>query len=110
MTIALFDCDCLGKVARLVDVAPASAGDVVCEQLQRDYAEYNLQLRIGVRDVDDLLGVFRDFLASLTRDHEHPGPASSDLGEVRKQLGEDTPIVNGIKEPSGVHALIGRSA
>ena len=42
-TIALFDRDGLGKVARLVDVEPSRAGDAIREQLQRDNAQDDLQ-------------------------------------------------------------------
>ena len=52
----LLDRDGLGQVARLVDVQPALARDVVGEQLQRDDREQRLQHPVRARDVDDLLG------------------------------------------------------
>ena len=64
----LFDGNRLGQVAGLVDVASAAHGDVISEQLQRDYIK-NRQQQLGRGwDVEDMIDELFDVLVTLDRD------------------------------------------
>src|ERR1700759_2473650 len=92
-TTWLLDRDCLGKVSRLVDVEPSGPSHVIREQLERNHREQDLKQRIDARDVDDMLGMLGDLLASVAGDREDPRAPRSDLREIRQQLRQDVRVV-----------------
>ena len=70
----LLDGHRLGQVAGLVHVEGSSSRDVVRQELKGDDSQDRLKEHIGLRDVDNLLSMLGDLLASLTGNREHPAP------------------------------------
>jgi len=58
----------LREVPWLIDVQRTGASEMVGKQLQRNDREHNLQERVGDGDVDDVLGMLGDLLATFARD------------------------------------------
>src|SRR5450755_2055086 len=86
VTAALLDGDGLSEVTRLIDIESARPCQVVGEQLQWHDPEYDLEQRVGARNVKDVLGIVADFRASGARDGEHPGAPSARLRQIGQQL------------------------
>ena len=64
----LFHGDGLGKVSRLIDIERTRTSKVIRKQLKRHDRKHDLKQRVGPRDVEDVLGVLGELLASLSGD------------------------------------------
>src|SRR6185312_2964464 len=71
----LLDRDGLRQVPRLVDVEAAARGDGVGELLQWQHRQNGLELRLGARQVEHMLGQLADALVALRRDRDDVGAA-----------------------------------
>ena len=73
----------LGKVAGLVNVAPAIGGDVVGEELQRHGGHDGAERLEALGDVDHIFAVLLDFLIAHGGDRQHDAAARADFLDVR---------------------------
>ena len=80
----LLDGYALGQISRLIDIAAAADGDVICEQLQRNHLEQRQQKFARDRDGDQIIGHLGDFFIAFAGNGDDDAAARLHFLDVRK--------------------------
>src|SRR5437868_9295341 len=83
---ALFDCNRLGQVPRLVDVLAELHSQVIGEELEGNRGQHGAARLVRRRDLDDVGRQAVEALVALADDRKHGGVAGDDLVHVADHL------------------------